>query len=345
MLSIVVPTRDDEGALAATLASLLAQSEPGWFMGEHWEVLVVDDASGSENQSRTAAVCREFVGVALLPARVPLPKGFTGKANACQTGADAARGTWLLFTACGMLFQPGMLSRALVEADRYAAGVLSYGAKQTGGGLPERAMLPLVFSEIASAYPAAQVNDPARRIAYAAGEFLLVKAEAYRAVGGYAAVAASLVPEVDLAFRLKRNKTALRYRYAPELLERHTESSFAAFFARWTRKLALLIHNALALALWRCLDTVLLWGLLLLALLYPVPFPWERLVLWLLWARTVWRIYRRAARSGAAPADLLLSLVLGLPLFAVLLYASWYRARILRRVTWKGREYLVKGQA
>jgi hypothetical protein len=121
--------------------------------------------------------------------------------------------------------------------------------------------------------------------------------------------------------------------------------SFAATWAAWTRKFAVLVNNALALAAWRALDVVLLWGLLLLAIFYLPPYWWYTLLLWLLWVRTVFRIWRRTARSKAPAADVALSLVLGLPLFAVLCYSSWYRVKMLKRVSWKGREYKVDSRA
>ncbi len=341
MLSVIVPARNEERSIVDCLGSLTAQSEPGWVLGEQWELIVVDD----ESADRTAALAHGIAGVQVLPAHSPLPKGWTGKCNACWTGAEAARGQWLLFTDADTIHRTGSLSRSVVEAERYSAAMLSYSPRQGAAGVVAQAVLPLVFSELASAYLPAQVNDPERRIAFAAGEFLLVRADTYRALGGHGAVAASLIEAVDLAFLFKRNKAGLRFRYAPEMVEARRSGGSGELWAAWTRKLALLIHNALPLALWRLLDIALLWGLLLLALLYPVPFPWERIVLWLLWLRNAWRVYRRAGRSHFAPADLLLSMVLGLPLFAALLYASWYRMRMLRRVHWKGREYPVKGRS
>ena len=345
ILSVIVPARDEERLIVDCLRSLTAQSEPGWVLGEHWELIVVDDESSDQTMDRTIALAREIAGVRALPARSPLPKGWTGKCNACWTGAEAARGQWLLFTDADTLHQTGSLSRSVVEAERYAAVMLSYSPLWRSAGVLAQAVLPLLFSELSSAYPPEQVNNPERRIAFATGEFLLVRADTYRALGGHGAVASSLIEDVDLAFLFKRNKAGLRSRYAPEMVEARVGSGFGAVWAGWTRKLALLIHNALPLALWRLLDIALLWGLLLLALLYPVPLPWERVVLWLLWLRNAWRVYRRAGRSHFAPADLLLSMVLGLPLFAALLYASWYRTRILRRVRWKGREYPIAGRS
>ncbi len=322
IVSVIVPARDEERTLGVCLDSLAAQSVPGWVLGEHWELLVVDDGSSVPLPERP--------GVRVLPARA-LPVGVCGVSNACATGSEAARGEWLLFTAAQTTHAGDSVSRAIVEADRHGAAMLSWLPARIGGGLLARALAPLADSEIATAYQAAQVNDPAKKLAYAAGAFLLVKAEAYRQLGGHLRAPGSLTPEVDLAFAAKKEKLGLRCRPAPEML-RTTAGPQA-----W--RFALLVNNTPLLAAWRVLDVALVWGLLLLALLYPVPFPWERAVLWLLWVRTVWRVGSRAARSGVPWPGLLLPVTLGLPVFAVWAYAGWYRARVLRQVVWKGRTY------
>jgi glycosyltransferase involved in cell wall biosynthesis len=336
-LSVLVPARNEEANLGACLQSLVAGSEPGWVLGRHWELLVIDDGS----VDRTAEIGRSFQGVQVLAAPSPLPKGWTGKNHALWTGSAAARGLWLLFTEAGTVHHAGAPSRAVVEAERHGAAVLSYSPRQVMHGLLQRAVMPLILSELATAYPPAQVNDPAKRIAAATGEFLLVRADTYREFGGHAAVASSLVGDVDLAFLAKKNKTGLRFRYAPEAVDAQAPASARAMWQGWSRTLALLINNALPLALWRLLDFLLVWGLPALALFYPTPFAWVRVALWLLWLRTLVRVYRRAARSNCATGDVVFSILLGLPLFAALLYASWYRVKILRRVAWKGREYPV----
>ena len=61
-------------------------------------------------------------------------------------------------------------------------------------------------------------------------------------------------------------------------------------------------------------------------------------VLLLIWARTLFRFYARVAKSNFPLLDCALA-PLGLPLFIALLYNSWYQHRILKRVSWKGREY------
>jgi hypothetical protein len=114
----------------------------------------------------------------------------------------------------------------------------------------------------------------------------------------------------------------------------------------WTKNLALLFSNALMLALWRALDFVLLFGLPVLSIwLWNARLPAQSLswlgagwVIALLWLRTLFRFYRRVAKSNFPFFDCLISPV-GLPLFVLLLYRSWFQHRVLKRVSWKGRSY------
>lgn len=325
VMRVVLPSsRTQTAATERCLASLTVQSEPGWELGRHWEIVVVNigAAAGPEHRSAIHAGVR-----VLQPGAVPA--GWTARTFACSAGAEdmeAGDDAWLLFTEADALFAAGSASRSLVEANRYGATMLAYAPLQRLGGTAERLVMPLVLSEIANAYPPAQVNDPERRLAYADPHFLLVRADAYVQLGGYQAVAASPVPEVDLAFLAKRRKVTLRYRYAPEAISTGPSGSFAALRQHWTGTLAVLIDNSMVLALWRVLDVVLVFGLPLLALYYSW-YPLARLGFLLLWARTLWRIYRRARKSNAQPADAALS-ILGLPVFIAMLAASWYRHRL-----------------
>ena len=145
-----------------------------------------------------------------------LEKGWTGKANAIWTAARKARGRWLLFTDADTVHEPGDLRRAIHEAARHKVGMLSYSPRQIVSGLAQRTLMPLVFCELALAYPPAKVSDPNQRIAAANGQFLLVEREAYRRMGGHAAVADKVLEDVELAFLAKRRKVGLRFRYAED---------------------------------------------------------------------------------------------------------------------------------
>jgi glycosyltransferase involved in cell wall biosynthesis len=340
-LTVIVPARNEEDCIGACLQSLVAQSEDVFLLGRDWELIVVDDGS----TDRTAEVARGFAGVTVLKAD-KLEPGWTGKANAIWTAARKARGKWLLFTDADTVHEPGDLHRGMTEALRHKVGMLSYSPRQIVTGLAQRALMPLVFCELALAYPPAKVSDPEQRIAAANGQFLLVEREAYRRIGGHAAVKGRVLEDVELAFLAKRRKVGLRFRYAADALSTRMYRTTGAMMEGWTKNLALLFNDALMLALWRALDLALIVLLPVLAVeLWDAHFGAKSFnwlaagwVLALLWVRTLFRFYARVAKSNFPWTDCALA-PLGLPLLVFLLYRSWFQHRVLKRVSWKGRSY------
>ena len=340
-LTVIVPARNEEASIGACLASLVAQSENIFELGRDWELIVVDDAS----TDRTAEIARGFSSVNGMAAD-KLKPGWTGKANAIWTAARKARGRWLLFTDADTIHQPGSLRHGIHEATRHHAGMLSYSPRQIVSGFAQRTLMPLIFCELAIAYPPAKVSDPAQRVAAANGQYLLVEREAYRRIGGHAAVHDRVLEDVELAFLAKRRRVGLRFRYADEAIATRMYRTTGAMIEGWTKNLALLFANALPLAVWRAIDLLLLVCLPIITVeLWSAHFNAHGLewlgagwLLALLWARTLFRFYHRVSKSNFPFVDCALS-PLGLPLFIFLLYRSWFQHRVFKQVSWKGRTY------
>ena len=340
-LTVIFPARNEEDCLGRCLDSLVTQSEDHFVLGQDWDLIVVDDHS----TDRTAEIVRRFPAVILIEAD-KLQKGWTGKANAVWTAARKARGRWLLFTDADTVHEPGDLRRAIHEASRHKIGMLSYSPRQIVTGIWQRALMPLVFCELALAYPAARVSDPNQRIAAANGQFLLVEREAYRRIGGHPSVADRVLEDVELAVLAKRRKVGLRFRYGEDALSTHMYRTTLLMIEGWTKNLALLFNNALTLALWRALDFLLLFGLPVLAVelwnahFTARSFTWLAAgwVLLLLWVRTLVRFYSRVAKSNFGFENCVLAPI-GLPLFVFLLYRSWFQHKVFKQVSWKGRAY------
>lgn len=331
-LSVIVPARNEEDCIGECLRSLAGQSDSVFALGVNWEILLVDDGS----TDRTQEIAQGIEGVTVIEAR-SLPSGWTGKANAVWTGAQQAKGEWLLFTDADTVHEPGDLIRAMHEADKAKVAMLSYSPRQIVTGFWQRALMPLVFCELALAYPPEKVSNPESTLAAANGQFILVRREAYFAAGGHAAVSESVLEDVALARRIKRRKVGLRFRYAPDALSTRMYRSFGQMYEGWTKNLALLFGNSLALAAWRGIDLLLLIGLPVLFFGYyqPVLIWWALMALW---ARTLWRFFRRVARSHFPFWDCAVS-IFGLPLFSWLLARSWFHHTLTKRVVWKGRSY------
>jgi len=338
---VIVPARNEELNLSACLRSLLAQSDEFFLLGRDWELIVVDDASTDKTRAIASEAAAMHQGVRVLEAP-PLElrakeRMFTGKTQACWYGVQQAEGRWLLFTDADTIHEPNSLVHALHESERHHVAMLSYSPRQIVSGFWQRALMPLIFSELASVYPPKKINDPSDRLAAANGQFLMVERAAYLAVGGHRAVGRSVLEDVDLAYNLKRAKYGIRLRYAPDALSTRMYRGFGDMFEGWSKNLALLFPHALQLAAWRALDLGLwLLPLVLIPLRYLVL--WQQAVVIAVWVRTMVRFYTRVARSNFGFINCAIS-VFGLPLFIILLVRSWMNHTLFHQVAWKGREY------
>ena len=331
LVSVIIPARNEETSIAACLRSILAQKNV------EFEVTVVDDGS----TDRTREIAESFPGVRVIPA-APLAAACTGKCNALLTGAEQARGKWLLFTDADTVHFPGSLARSLQEAQEHQAALLSYSPRQEVRGFWERALMPVVFAELASTYRMADVNDPASPVAAANGQYLLISRETYDAVGGYRAVMHSLLEDVELARLVKRAGGRLWFRFGGDAVRTRMYRSFGQMWEGWTKNLALLFESPVQLALVRAGEVLLITGASVLtvvaarrgiALLGLVAGPV---------AATAYIFFLRRIRRAHFDWSSNLLAIFGLPLFALLLLRSRL-SHLQGRVSWKGRVYGAAG--
>jgi cellulose synthase/poly-beta-1,6-N-acetylglucosamine synthase-like glycosyltransferase len=332
-VSVIVPARNEEACLGACLQSLVNQN------GVDFEIIVVDDHS----TDHTREIALSFAGkpVQIIEAG-PLPEGWTGKNNAVTAGSKKARGEWLLFTDADTIHLPGSLSRSLEEAKRRGASLLSYSPEQVVKSFWEKAVMPVIFAELAATYRAAQVSDPNSPAAAANGQYILITREAYDAVGGHAAIAANLLEDVALARAVKRSGRKIFFRYGADAVRTRMYRTFAQLREGWTKNLALLFPSPLRLAALRALEFVLIVGSFVTSILtalrgHRLPAVIAGTLCVILYAVFLARI-RRAHFSW----DANILALLGLPLFSYLLLRSM-RAYATGNVPWKGRNYSDEG--
>ena len=326
-VSVIIPARNEEDCIAACLASLAAQT------GISFEILLVDDAS----TDRTRAIAGSFAQVRVLDAGVP-PRDWSGKNNAVAVGALAARGKWLLFTDADTVHRVGSLAHAVAEADARQVALLSYSPEQEVHTFAEKAVMPVIFAELAATFRPAEISDPASPAAAANGQYILVDHAAYHAVGGHAAVAGSLLEDVALAQAVKRSGRKIFFRFGGDLVRTRMYRSFPQLLEGWTKNLALLFPRPLELAARRAVEFVLLISLPLAGLTALLRLRGS-LAAWALAASAaVWALFlRRILRAHFAWDATTLS-PFGLPLFSFLLVRSKMKYRA-GKVGWKGRIY------
>jgi glycosyltransferase involved in cell wall biosynthesis len=318
--SVIIPARNEEACLGDCLKSLVAQS------GGAFEIIVVDDYS----TDRTREIAQSFSGVRVIDAG-PLPGGWTGKNNAVITGASNSRGEWFLFTDADTVHLPGSLASALAEAQENHAEMLSYSPEQIAVTFWEMAVLPVVFAELARQYPPSVVSDPSSPIAAANGQYILIRRDAYEAVGGHAAVAGDILEDVALARAVKLAGRKIRFRYAPDAVRTRMYRNYRQLRDGWTKNLALLFPQPG----WLAAKTLARWMVPWIALpLAYVTHGWWSAILIL----AFFYLAIRLKRSNFTGEKQILGAMFGMPMFAYLLLRS-KRAHANGKVAWKGRTY------
>ncbi|MFZ0796793.1 MAG: glycosyltransferase family 2 protein [Terriglobales bacterium] len=330
-VSIIVPARNEEANIGDCLKSLTSQT------GVAFEIIVVDDGS----TDRTREIAQSFAGVRVIspePLREELPgKGLTGKNNAVIAGAhcNEARTKWLLFTDSDTVHLPGSLARALAEAKKEQAFLLSYSPEQVVVTFAEKAVMPVVFAELAAQYPLHKVRDQMPNMVAANGQYILVRRAAYEAVGGHAAVAAEILEDVALARLFRNAGLKVYFRYGGDAVRTRMYRSWKQLREGWTKNLALLFPHPDRRALWSLLLWFLAWSSLGVAVWGAAGhFLWIAVAaLWLL-------AYRRIRTAHFTTTNNLIAMAFGPPMFTYLLLRS-KKAYASGLVSWKGRAYYV----
>jgi glycosyltransferase involved in cell wall biosynthesis len=332
-VTAIVPARDEEAVIATCVESLAIQPELS-------KIIVVNDQSSDE----TAAVVRKMVGgierLELIDAPVP-SSGAVGKNNALSAGARRADTAWLLFVDADVELQDGAVGRALQIADENDASMVSFSPEQITRKWYEKALIPFVFCRLARRFSFDEVNDPKSLAAAANGQFLMIRREVYKAVGGHASVAGEVLEDVALAKAAKKAGHRLWFGSGKGIVRARMYRSFGAMWEGWKKNLYPLMGE-MPWRVFREGESAFPWiPFLLIAL--SVKFPPAVLmgVLLLSFRQAGYGVELK--RNGYA-RGLIFYYVPAVFLYVGVLAAS-YRSYRRGKVSWKGREYRVGSSA
>jgi glycosyltransferase involved in cell wall biosynthesis len=192
---VVIPARDEEDMIARAVRSL-----------PHDTVIVVDDASSDA----TAKIARE-AGAGVLPAP-PLPRGGTGKANACAAGAQPLTSRWILFADADTWFEPGFLEAAVAVSETSGISFLSVYPEPAPVGFLEHMLTPYL-----RALYFAGTNPRSNPAAAFNGQVVLARRETYEFLGGHNAILREAVDDIRLALLAERHRVKYALGRAPHL--------------------------------------------------------------------------------------------------------------------------------
>jgi len=139
-----------------------------------------------------------------------LPEGWVGKVWALNQGVEGAAEPYVLLTDADILHAPGSLRRLVAESERGGLALNSRMARLRCESPAERLLIPAFVWFFTLLYPPRRVNDPADRVAAAAGGCVLLRREALERAGGFASIRGEVIDDVNLARRIQGAGGALR---------------------------------------------------------------------------------------------------------------------------------------
>ena len=217
---VIVPARNEEQALPASLASLLAQDY------SNLRIIVVDDRS----TDATGAII-DALG-AQNPARLralhvkELPAGWLGKPHAMALAARHAIAVdhpdYVLFTDADVIFTPQAIRRSLAQAVATDADHFVTFPTPIIKTIGEGTLLGYLGVMGLWATRPWKVSDPKSvRDSIGIGAFNLLRISAYQQLGGFDALRMEILEDLTLARRVKLAHMKQRVTIAPGMITLH----------------------------------------------------------------------------------------------------------------------------
>lgn len=279
LVTAIIPAKDEEASLPDCLATVQAQTYA------NLEILLVDDRSTDRTGAIARAAAERDPRIRVITIE-DLPPGWTGKTHALHVAAAEARGAWFWFLDADTRHDPVSLAVTMEYARENNAALVSLVPEMRCETFWEQAVQPLMGIVLMRSYPPFRINDDRSKLAFANGQFILIRRDAYESAGGHAAVRDRFVEDIYLAKRVKALGLPIRTAMTTEISSTRMYDSLPQLMRGWSR----ILYDALGRSAWPLLGKIveplifsqtgtfaLLAGLVLWATGMPGPFP-----LWLI---------------------------------------------------------------
>jgi GT2 family glycosyltransferase len=192
-IAVLIPARDEQESIANCVSDVLAQVGV-----PNMQVIVLDDGSTDD----TAAILDSFDDPRLQVLHAPdaePPAGWLGKAWACSRLATYAEADVLVFVDADVRLTPDAIAGSVQHLIDNNMDLISPYPQQLAEGFAERVVQPLVTWSWMATVPLRWARSNSRAsLAAANGQFLIVRASTYQAIGGHQSVAGDVLEDVGL---------------------------------------------------------------------------------------------------------------------------------------------------
>jgi glycosyltransferase involved in cell wall biosynthesis len=229
MVSILVPAKDEAGQIENCLRSLCTQDYP------NFEILVVDDRSSDDTAAIVTRCAQQDPRIRLLRIH-ELPAGWTGKTHALHQCQQQARGEWLFFVDADTQMHPSCLSKLLCDCVTHGAEMETLVPALVSDSYWVSVIQPTALMLMMLLFRPSRVNDPSlKNKGYANGQFILIRKDKYRSMGGHEAVRTQVVEDVHLGRNALAHGLEVRVVSAPQLAACKMYATVKQLINGWNR--------------------------------------------------------------------------------------------------------------
>ncbi len=238
-VSVLIPAKNEEKNIADCVRPFLLQLREGD------EILVINNCS----EDRTEAILKDLGGIRIDLEDAPekssskfkylntpkTPEGWTGKNFALHLGVQHAAGDWFLFTDADTRHAPGSLNAALAFAEGKKLDLLTLLPRCLAQGFWENLIQPCAMSYMGLWFPIKKINDPKSKVYFGNGQYLLLRAEHYRKMGGHDGVKEAFLEDFALMKKTKEMGARGMCAFGMALYGTRMYESFDTIWRGWRR--------------------------------------------------------------------------------------------------------------
>lgn len=328
-ISVIIPARNEQENLAALLKDLKNQTMP------LDEVICVDDNS----EDLTAEVAKSF-NVVIISVQ-DKPEDWTGKAWACQVGANKAGGQLFLFLDADVRLHPDAVKKLVTAHQKYNSALSVQPYHQTRKPYEQ---LSLFFNLILIAANGVGLFFPVKNIGLF-GPVILIDRVNYKSIGGHFSARDSIVDDLVLGENMRAHNIKYKLFLGGGLIAfRMYSSGLKQLIQGWTKNFATgagktPIGLMVMVILWMgtCIYAAYSLALSTINLIMP-----EIAIFLLLYLIIVLQLWRAAAQIGNFNKLTIMLYPLPLLFFLLMFLLSIYKKIFQRSAAWKGRKIYLR---
>lgn len=203
MVSIILPSRNEEKYIGRCLDSLLRQDYL------NYEIIAIDDSSSDKTGEIIKKYSNSHSNIIYVDAE-PKPDGWTGKNWACHQGYLKSKGNLILFTDADTTHSVSTISLAVAHLTSEELDAITAIPKILGHDFWTKITLPILWTFSLARFSALKANNPKTKVGYFFGSFFVIKRNVYVKVGTHKSVREEIIEDGELGRKVKEHGFRLR---------------------------------------------------------------------------------------------------------------------------------------